>query len=159
VLGLAQAKIEIKDINEATKYFINFVKHRFEITPDAGVRVRKIVKTNFDRHRIIFFDFGIHFKHKPLVVYLIFQRKYFQEFGKNFQYDDAMATSVRLSILEEIVKHKYDRIAWVYWDGAIYWTDPKYMLKLVKENNWVHKTRKTGEVLAHIPLKFLTKIN
>jgi len=156
---VARARLEIRDIDEATKHFINVVKRRIEITPTAGVRVRRIVKTNFNRHRVIFLDIGWQFKHKPLIVYLIFQRKYYQEFGKNFQFDDVMATSVRLSILEEIVKHKYDRIAWVYWDGAIYWTDPKHMLQLVRENGWMHKTKATGELLAHIPLKFLTKIN
>ena len=156
---MAQTSFEIRNIDEAARHFIYFVKRRIEITPSAGVRVRRIVKTNFNRHRVIFLDVGWQFRHKPLIVYLIFQRKYFQEFGKNFQYDDAMATSVRLSILEEIVKHGYDKIAWVYWDGAIYWVDPKYMLKLVKENGWIHKAKKTGELLAHIPLKLLTKIN
>jgi len=156
---LAQGKPEIiRSISEATRHFINVIKHKIEITPTAGVRVRKIARVNFDRHRVIYLDIGWQFRNKPLIVYLIYQRKYYQEFGKNFQFDDAMATSVRLSILEEIVKHKYDRIAWVYWDGAIYWIDPKFMLKLVKENGWMHKTKATGELLAHIPLKFLTKI-
>jgi len=151
--------VTISNINEATKHFIDVVKSRIEASLTGGVKVRRIIKTNFDRHRLILFDIGVKFKHKPLTVYLIYQRKYFQEFGRKFEADDLMATSVRLSILEQIVKHRYDRIAWVYIDGAIYWIDPKLMLKIVRENNWIHKTQKTGELLAHIPLKFLTKIN
>jgi len=149
----------INNINEATRHFINVVKRRIEATPTGGVKVRRIIKTNFDRHRLIYLDVGVSYRSNLLKVYLIYQRRYFQEFGKKFEVDDLMATSVRLSILEQIVKHRIDRIAWVYVDGAIYWTDPKLMLKLVRENNWIHKTERTGEVLAHIPLKYLIKIN
>jgi len=156
---LTAKTIVINNIREATNHFIDTVKKKIEISPSRGVRVKKIIKTNFDRHRIIYLDIGVEFRSKPLTVYLIYQRRYFQEFGKKFEVDDLMATSVRLSILEEIVKHRVDRIAWVYIDGAIYWTDPKFMLKLVREKNWIHKTERTGEVLAHIPLKYLTKIN
>ncbi|MHA1632598.1 MAG: hypothetical protein ACTSXC_07330 [Candidatus Freyarchaeota archaeon] len=153
---MGQAKLfVVENIDEATDLFINTLRARFSA---SGFVVKEILTApmNFHRHKMV--SVAVAGKgFKRFKFYVVFQRRWFESFSKYFKVASE-AVTINLAILVKLCKHGYDRIVWVSSDGSMFWIDPRRMLRLVKERGWIRETQKTGEVVAHVPLEFLTKI-
>ena len=145
----------IENIDEATEEFIETVRARFSM---SGFEIKDILTApmNFKRHKMVSLTVASR-GFKRFKFYVIFQRRWFESFSKYFGIASE-AVTINLSILTKICKHGYDRIVWVSEDGSMFWIDPRRMMHLVKERGWIRETRKTGEIVAHVPLEYLTKI-
>jgi len=120
-----------------------------------GYRIVDIKPMNFGRHYMI--DV---FVRKPyghyMRFYLIYQRRWFEQFEKYFGIPD-MACTINLSILRDCVRSNVDKIIIAHSNGEFYFTSPDAWLRLVEENGWSRKMRKTGETVAHLPIQYLRK--
>lgn len=141
----------ISGIRDATLYFTKYIREK------RKGEVLEVHAENFGRHRRLLVK--LYYRGAPVYVkvYLVFQRRWFEQFEKYFGWSE-QAVTINLPILEYCVKHGINRIVWVHSSGTMFMTDPKTMLELVKKHKWIRRTRKTGEPVAHLPLSLLTRL-
>jgi len=142
--------MRVKSITEAYYLFKKILEQR------SGIVVR-VVPQNYGRHRLIHARLWYRGVSRPVKFYLIFQRKPFESFEKYFGFP-SKAFTVNKSILEYCNKIDVDRLVFIDENGNVYMIDPRVALHIAYEKAWIRKTKKTGEVVVHIPITILLKI-
>jgi len=143
--------MRIKSINEAYYLFKRILKSR-------ACEVIRVTPTNFGRHRIVHVKMWYRGVSSNVKFYLIFQRKPFESFEKYFNFP-SKAFSINKSILEEIIKMGIDGLVFIDELGNCYYINPRIAYKIAKEKGWIRKTKRTGEIVVHIPIVILEKIH
>lgn len=150
----------IRNIYEATQQFVNYIHYRNRQLMSEGWRyeIKRIFEENNGKHRLFILD--LYYRNKLMAthkVYLIYVRNWFMQFSKYFNVD-SMGTSIRLDILERLVKSGVQYIAFVHRSDGIYFIKTEKFYNLALENNWIRTPEATGEKLANIPITYLTHI-
>jgi hypothetical protein len=86
--------------------------------------------------------------------YMVFQREPFHKFDEIWK-GEGEALTINRDVLVRIIREHVTRLFWVLEDGRIYMENPRYIMKLVQEHGWSRETEKTGEIVVHIPIKYL----
>ena len=105
------------------------------------------------RHWFIVVSWGF----KVYRLYMVFQRKPFYKFKEFFQ-EGGEALTINRDVLLRIIKERVSRLFWILEDGTIYFENPRYIMKLVTENGWSRRLEKTGELVVHVPIKYLKRV-
>jgi len=142
--------MKIKSVSEALQLF------KYILRQVSG-EVVSTAAANFGRHRLVYARLwyrGVPFNVK---FYLVYQRKPFESFEKFFDFP-SKAYTVNKSIIEYCLKMKVHKLIFIDEVGNVYMVDPLVAYKVAKEKGWIRKTKKTGEVVVHIPTVLMTKI-
>lgn len=143
---------------DPTLHNIHEALERFKkILVDKGFEIVEVKDMNFGRHKLVkakytkndysnFFDF-----------YLIFQRQWFLSFPKYYGVDEP-AVSINLNLLKQAIYTGVDRLVFAHSSGKFFMVDPLVMKDIAESNKWIRKTKKTGEVVVHLPLSRLKRI-
>jgi len=139
---------KISNIKDALSLFIELLRNR-------AYRILGVKPMNFNRHYLLEVQM-LKPRRDYKTFYLIYQRRWFEQFQKYFKIAD-QACTINLPILKECVRKDVNKIVIATEDGRFYMCNPHQWLKLVEDGGWIRTVKKTKEAVAHLPVSYLER--
>lgn len=135
--------MKLDSLSDAALYVENILRR-------SGREILQARSLNKGRHGLIQTDFEIY--------YILFKRKKFMTYGRQFNGESGMGESINLDWLNNLIKsEKVDEILVVYPEGSIYYIDKLEWREYVQSKDTVRMTQSQGEVTTSIPMTLLKR--